>query len=270
MRGFSLLELSVVIVVIGLLTGGVVASQSISESAKLRRVIEDVDVYKKAVIAFKDQYEAYPGDFARATEIWGIAGGTGNDSTCYTTDASATANPKATCNGNGDNIIEAPIPGAAGGYSNIWFAAERYRGWQHLANSGMISGRYNGIATGGGAGYHTAGVNAPRGPAEGFYQLGGFMYARTGGGDWFYEDPLYNWISFNSASQGLIPDFDALTFYKIDAKIDDGKPGTGKVFATQSTASWQPNCTTTTNPFTAEYNVTSKQKLCLALYFKLL
>lgn len=89
-RGFSLVELSIVLVILGLLTGGILAGQSLIRAAELRSYITDVQRYPAAVNAFKDKYFAYPGDMANATKFWGALGGdgTGNDAACQALSAS--------------------------------------------------------------------------------------------------------------------------------------------------------------------------------------
>jgi prepilin-type N-terminal cleavage/methylation domain-containing protein len=61
--GFTLVELSIVIVVIGLIIGVVTAGQSLVRQAQIRSVLNDVNKYKTAWNAFKLQYDALPGDY---------------------------------------------------------------------------------------------------------------------------------------------------------------------------------------------------------------
>ncbi|MDA0781958.1 MAG: prepilin-type N-terminal cleavage/methylation domain-containing protein [Rickettsiales bacterium] len=77
-KGFTLIELSIVIVIIGLIVAGVVGGQALVEQAKLRQQIADLKKYEIAVNTFKLEYNSIPGDFINANSYWGVAGGDGN------------------------------------------------------------------------------------------------------------------------------------------------------------------------------------------------
>lgn len=57
-RGFSLVELSIVLVILGLLTGGILAGQSLIRAAELRAVSTEYSRYATAVQSFRDKYFA--------------------------------------------------------------------------------------------------------------------------------------------------------------------------------------------------------------------
>ncbi|MBY0356226.1 MAG: prepilin-type N-terminal cleavage/methylation domain-containing protein [Rickettsiales bacterium] len=264
--GFSLLELSVVLIVIGLLTGGVVAGMSIRNNAILRGILDDVQKYTRAVDQFREKYNQMPGDMINATEIWGAAdGGTGNTIACYNTDSTGS---KATCNGNGDGKIECPIPNAAGDYSNIWYVAERFRSWQHLANAGFVEGGFSGKTAGATSDVFSAGVNVPSfgsGDIRGAVNLNEEL-AKTDASnpDIFAADRAYPQFSLAFQPNNVPPKI----LYALDQKVDDGRPGTGNVTSTKSTSSWQPGCTTTDIASTSLYNTTSDANLCGVIIFK--
>lgn len=268
MRGFSLLEMAIVISIISLLVGGVVAGNSILEAAKTRRVIEDIEFYRKTVSQFKTMYEAYPGDFTRATQIWGTASGTGNDAMCYTTNSSTLAGDRrATCNGNGDDYINKPIPTAP---SAIWEFAERFRAWQHLANSKLINGNYSGISDTANSVGGIPGVNVPKAAIGGSagYHFSGLLHAGANlTGDSCHYDGYYN-ANYLMIFSSQVSEFTPQDFRKLDEKIDDGLPGTGNVFTWKSTCAFQPGCTTTDLPSTSRYGQ-GNSKICSLLYFKL-
>ena len=145
-QAFSLVELSIVLVILGLLTGGVLAGQSLIRAAELRSVTTQFQNYYTAVATFKDKNFAIPGDMSNATDFWLEAHAT--PATCKTTDSGGAA----TCNGDGDGQVDSPTG-----------SDETFRFWQHLANAGLIEGSFTGVAESGGANHTTGGVNAPAG-----------------------------------------------------------------------------------------------------------
>ena len=78
--GFTLVELSIVIVIIGLIVAGVTAGQSLVAAAKMQSQIADFRKYDVAYKTFKLEYNAIPGDFENAQDYWGggVQDGDGN------------------------------------------------------------------------------------------------------------------------------------------------------------------------------------------------
>lgn len=96
------MELSIVLVILGLLTGGILAGQLLIRAAELRSVTTEYNRYVTAVQSFRDKYFALPGDMNNAAAFWGAAdGSTGNTAACVTTASTSTA----TCNGDGNGIV---------------------------------------------------------------------------------------------------------------------------------------------------------------------
>lgn len=79
-KGFTLVELSIVLVIIGLLIGGVLKGKGMIESTKMKRVKSDTDGIVAAVYTYQDRYNALPGDDAIQRTFAGtiIAAGNGN------------------------------------------------------------------------------------------------------------------------------------------------------------------------------------------------
>lgn len=79
-RGFTLVEIAIVLVIIGLLLGGVLKGQEMMTNAKVRNLADQASGVKAAYFAFQDRYRALPGDYSQATNnITGAAAnGTGN------------------------------------------------------------------------------------------------------------------------------------------------------------------------------------------------
>lgn len=251
--GFSLVELSIVLVILGLLVGGVLTGQSLIRASELKALVSDREKYVTAVMTFRDKYFQLPGDMNNATTFWGSAGGTGSDAACQAIASTTTA----TCNGNGDGFIET----SAVAYS------ERFRAWQHLANAGLIEGSYTGRDGAAVQGTDTdpnfaiAGQNVPMGPmGNSIFSMSALVSVQSGHANYFDGVGGYNLIS--ATQKGgylLLPEEN----WNIDTKIDDGKPGKGNVFSGKSTGTWTPLCTTTAVADTAEYRLTYTSKACV-------
>lgn len=63
--GFSLVELSIVLVILGLLTGGILGGQSLIKAAELRAVTTELDAFQTATNTFRQKYFALPGGHAQ-------------------------------------------------------------------------------------------------------------------------------------------------------------------------------------------------------------
>ncbi|MBX9726410.1 MAG: prepilin-type N-terminal cleavage/methylation domain-containing protein, partial [Rickettsiales bacterium] len=97
---FSLVELSIVLVILGLLVGGVLSGQSLIRAAELRAVSTEYSRYVTSAQTFRDKYFALPGDMNNATRFWGNLGGTN-----CTNSAGTSAVTTGTCDGNGDGQV---------------------------------------------------------------------------------------------------------------------------------------------------------------------
>lgn len=112
-RAFSLVELSIVLVVIGLLTGGILVGKDFIEGAELQRLVKDAGSYTAAADAFRTQYKAWPGDFNEGLTYWG-------DNTGLCTNASYTDGTFGACNGDGNGFITTNGTGTAREDINVW------------------------------------------------------------------------------------------------------------------------------------------------------
>ena len=62
-RGFTLIEMSIVLVIIGLIIGGILKGQELIESARIKNVINQIDIVRTATNAFQDRFNSLPGDY---------------------------------------------------------------------------------------------------------------------------------------------------------------------------------------------------------------
>ena len=72
MRGFTLVELSIVLVIVGLIIGGILAAKSMINTSKMVKIISLAEQYKTAARNFRTTYNYWPGDYPNAA--FGCAG----------------------------------------------------------------------------------------------------------------------------------------------------------------------------------------------------
>jgi len=203
--------MSIILVIIGLIVGGVFVGRDLIHNQKVQKVIQDIQQIKSSIAAFELKHDALPGDMVDAYSYWGAS--------C------ATSAPA--CNGNGDRKITST-------------GSENRKAWRHMNLSGIYPGNYSGVFDP----TYTPGVAVPEGPMKGTAydiavatwvgnnreNLQLIFYASSGGGGW--------------SNSSLKPD-DA---YSIDMKMDNGAPLTGKIVAAAGyssiTLSSDPNCLT--------------------------
>lgn len=259
-NAFSLIELSVVLVILGLLTGGILAGQSLVAAAKLRSVTTELAAFQTATHSFEDKYFGLPGDLMDATAYWGAAHAT--LATCFTTVGTA---PE-TCNGNGDGIIVHDA-GAADTRS------EGYMFWQHLSNAGMIEGAFNGMSGDGGGEDNVELVNVPKSK----YRGGGWNIddgnPTAGDSERYALNYGKHVLEFGGKQNNGDNDLALLTpeeAWEIDSKIDDGRPGLGKVIA----RFWDDECAiANAAPFDetnldADYKVQDETEQCSLIFLE--
>ncbi len=247
-RGFSLVELSIVLVILGLLTGGVLTGQSLIRAAELRSITAELQQHQTAVHAFKNKYLALPGDMTNATSFWG-------DNTTHCADAAITDGTPGTCNGNGDGIIMHEA-------ANAGEESEGYMMWQHLANAGIIEGSYSGLTGAGDEQDSVIGENVPESRVSGGCWNVDNNYILGGGGGASHYDAQYsqNTLDFGGTIAGYDCDEKILTpeeTWHIDKKIDDGRPGYGNVLGRY----WDDECAVANAAPFARTNLDADYKL---------
>ena len=71
--GFTLVEIAIVLVIIGLLLGGILKGQEMITQAKIKNVIADFSGVSAAYHGYQDRYRAIPGDDPNAATRWAVA-----------------------------------------------------------------------------------------------------------------------------------------------------------------------------------------------------
>ena len=66
-RGFTLIEIAIVLVIIGLLLGGVLKGQELIDSAKVKNLATDYKNIPIFIYGYQDKFKALPGDDANVT-----------------------------------------------------------------------------------------------------------------------------------------------------------------------------------------------------------
>lgn len=209
---FTLMELAIVIVIIGLIAAGALQGRALIYNAQMRSIYTDYTKYDAALNTFQLQYNALPGDFDRASQFW---------PSCVTVDPNNAGN---SCNGNNDSFIQ-------GG-------AEDKRAWQHLSLSGLIPGSFTGFVYG----------PSPKSTKEVIWSFIGGGSALYGSNKNVYvvgksADVGTGTIAFSKFLTGI----EASSF---DKKFDDGLADKGKIYGVRAPADGT-NGACTTNPSTS-------------------
>ncbi|MCB2053660.1 MAG: prepilin-type N-terminal cleavage/methylation domain-containing protein [Geminicoccaceae bacterium] len=197
--GFTLVELSIVLVIIGLIIGGVLKGQEMIQSARLKSMIAQVESYRAAHNTFRDKYGALPGDYRDGQAALGTPLGiTWSTPAC---DGSANA-----C--DGDGILD----GSQSSQENLLY-------WQQLAAADLITGIQLADAP-----VASFGQGMPSASVGGGF---GTDYATIAGstGHWLFHAQSPN------SGNGVL---DGDQAEAIDRKLDDGRPGTGWIRQTNA------------------------------------
>ena len=256
---FTLLELAIVLTIISFIVGTIFVGTSLLQSSKLQSVMNDVENYKSSIKLFKEKYKELPGDFTGATAFWGAAD---NDAgNCPNVAGTGTQ----TCNGNGNGVIGYYDPSGTTPLSSA--QEEPLLLWQHLTNSGMLDGAYPGATV---AVNLVPGTNIPPSKVDGagYYVRYALPGSATGVFNADYYHVIMLGLPYNDETPPLTPALKPNDAYELDQKMDDSKPGTGKVLSfTNATNVYgqTPACATGTSS-SAEYNINVESIECAMIF----
>ena len=212
--GFTLVELAIVMIIIGLLIGGILKGQELINNARVSSTVSQTKAIETGISAFRDKYAAVPGD---------ITNPTARIPACVGLCATA---------GNGDGLIATDAAGTAFDPGGAVVASEGGRAFAMLAAAGMIGG----VGGGASAAVATAGVSNPNLPLPGSWKIGynddatmtGVPAAFTvSAGTYVVSTLALGTASTSDTTYNMTPVQAAI----IDRKVDDGLPGSGSVIA---------------------------------------
>jgi prepilin-type N-terminal cleavage/methylation domain-containing protein len=224
-QGFTLVEIAIVLVIIGLLLGGILKGQEMITQAKIKNVIADFSGISAAYHGYQDRYRAIPGDDPNANTRW--------------------TTPTAAIQGNGDGVVSGTYNFACSNPGTTVGTNESCFWWDHLRRAGFVSGTgtsqpFNAVT--GLIGVQTGNGATP--PAA--------ALAPAGGG---------GFVSLIVCSANL-PDKIAIA---ADTQMDDGDSRAGTVRGQIHTAGPNPGINAATDANNYAENGTNVYTICRAL-----
>lgn len=213
--GFTLIELSIVLVIIGLIVGGVLVGQDLIKASEIRATVGQVEKYHSAVNTFRTKYNGLPGDIPQTT-----AGAFGLFQITYGTPLGF---------GDGNGLVEGGSTGAS------IPLGETLAFWRHLSDANLVDGQLGvsgnsalvaatGAVTGAVATVNQSVPDSRTSPVNSF-----IVYA-TGGLNYYQLLPLSGITAGNAytaGTTGITP----IQAFNMDGKLDDGLPVTGIIQA---------------------------------------
>ena len=243
--GFTLVELAISLMIIGLLIGGVLKGQELIQNAKDNTIIRQIDAYQTATRIFYTTYQALPGDMK----------------TPSTRLPDCTATPCSTA-GDQDGYINASLGGTTLGYmlpmTGLMGAYEARNFFLHLAKAGMITG-INAASTS--ATFTAFGEELPA-IKDGENNGIGVMIVGAQAASPLAESPeTANYFVVRNASYGGVA-LKPATAASIDKKMDNGLANRGDVQAlgTETGNAIMYGCTV--NSSGDAYIETSRTRVC--------
>ena len=217
-QGFTLIELSIVLVIIGLIVGGVLVGQDLIKAAETRATVAQVEKYNTAINTFRSKFNGLPGDLqATESSSFGLFGFTGS--------SAGTAGM-----GDGNGLLQSASSG------NLTYGiGETLAFWRHLSDANLVDGAFGSS----GSSLIVASTGATTGAVSNIAQS--LPPAKLGRGNSFaiYANAGKNYYEINGitaittagAYTAASPQLTPQETYSIEVKVDDGQPNTGNVKA---------------------------------------
>jgi prepilin-type N-terminal cleavage/methylation domain-containing protein len=220
-NGFTLIELSIVLVIIGLIVGGVLVGRDLIAAATVRAQIGQIEKYNTAVNTFLSKYNCLPGDCVDAANFGFVARGSRPGE------------------GDGNGIIEGYNFQGDTSQGVNQLGGETLMFWMDLSAAKLIEGNFNQTDYLGNGNNHLSSEAPYFFPAA---KLGGGNYVSV----WSLNDLNYFAVCLTAGGWGdggfgvtgqIVTDQYAARgitvsqAYAIDSKMDDGLPQSGRVMA---------------------------------------
>jgi prepilin-type N-terminal cleavage/methylation domain-containing protein len=227
LTGFTLIEISIVLIIIGLIVGGILVGRDLIAAAEIRAQITQIEKFNTAANTFRVKFGQFPGDIngPNAT-AFGLA-------------------PRGIYQGEGDgnNIIEgnrADAVWASGGW--LQDGGETQMFWYDLSTQNLIEGNYT---SGSSTVAPVTPINASSTPSIDTYfppaKIGktNHIFVHSYGGQNYYY--LAAATVQGAPNNGVLTNTFTLTpreALNIDSKVDDGFPQSGRVLAQMTSGIW--------------------------------
>lgn len=210
-QGFTLIEISIVLVLIAIIVGATMSATNLIGASKLKTVITDGKEYHQAYDMFKERFKFPPGDFSGASKYWGL-------------DCDGATSGDNVCDGGGNYEINDGLAAAGNPFQTL-DSTESIVAWKHLVKADLIAGSYTGLegspaTCSGNYSCIEVGENAPKakyGDGVGFY-----LVTDSAGTETAIIAGKNNHTGWNSS-----PFLSAKDSQYIDRKIDDEVPDSG-------------------------------------------
>lgn len=265
-KGFTLVELAIVMTIIGLLIGGILKGQELMENARLTATVSQVKAYEAATTTFRDSFNAFPGDMGAAdTRVPNCnvncvpLGGAGAAGNAVIGDVGWAA---------GGYVPQLPAAGMANPPTAIGEETQLY--WIHLLQTDLISGITDAAIQNATA--PAWGVTHPNARLSGGFIVGygdgtgglGMPAATVGPAGTTLVLVTAPNEQMDETLVGQLP-ISATRAAQIDRKMDDGKPNSGFVQAWGLNGAGTPGadvCVNDTDPTNLLYFEANSRKSC--------
>jgi prepilin-type N-terminal cleavage/methylation domain-containing protein len=118
--GFTIIELAIVMIIIGILIGVVIKGGALIDSARMKRLYTLKNEISQAIYAYSEQYSFHPGDDPNAFSRWPVV--------------------TAAANGNGNGMLAVAVGSTAPNFACAALGREQCNLWRVLREAGFLNG----------------------------------------------------------------------------------------------------------------------------------
>ncbi len=217
--GFTLIELSIVLVIVGLIVGGILVGRDLISASAVRGQISQIEKYQQAVNTFRLKYDFLPGDIPNPEATnFGFA-----------------TRGQYTGQGDGNGLLEGVVDNTGSpSLGGVYLLGELSMLWVDLSVAKLINGNFNTATPSTFTGVAVSGTNLTKYFPEAKIGQGNFIYVWN-----FKSSTQVNYFAISSITNingsGQLTTDPALAVkqaHAIDSKMDDGMPQKGRVVAT--------------------------------------